>query len=119
MSGELNYINEKDGKFEVLVEGDYYRVTTIDKVIGVNKQHKLIVKHMPISYGLNIEEKLNGATVVVTTLEWNSETQEPVLEDVCLKSWGNTKSGNNQKFEEYMNSVDFARQAIIDVHEND
>lgn len=112
-----DYIYEGEGKFQTLVEGDYYRVSTITKVWG-EKDNKLILENMPISYGLNIEERMNDKYLVIASIYWDAKDKEVKLDDVAFRSINTLDPGNSLKMDEYINCILFAKQAIIDVNEN-
>lgn len=114
-------------EFEILVEGENYRVTTITKFVDLEKNDQdVIVKfeNLDISEGLNIEEKTGDDNyIVINTLRWNEKEK-----DVCIENIGsrilttlNYKEFNVndyfKRIQEYLNCLSFAKQFLIDMSE--
>lgn len=113
------FIREGDTKFEILVEGEYYRVTNVEHLVGIKEDDKFIVMCLPLSYGLAIEEKLeNEGAQVVCIIKWDDGKQNVVCEDVAFRSIETIAGAAADKIDEYINSVLFAKQALLDMHEN-
>lgn len=112
------FVREGDTKFETLVEGEYYRVTNIMHLVGINADDKLVVTCLPLSYGLAVEEKLEGeCRQVICTIRWDKDKRKAVLEDVDFRSIETLDAAPTDKIDEYVNTVLFAKQALIDMHE--
>lgn len=125
--------SEKKGsnEIEILVEGENYRVTTITKFVGLEKNDQdIIVKfeNLDTSEGLNIEE-IDGDDnyIVINTLRWNEKEK-----DVCIENIGSriltVLNYKNEDFnikdyfnriQEYLNCLEFARKVLIDIHNKD
>ena len=58
---EIKVKHVGDEKFQVLLQGERYRVSNITKVCKVNDDG-LSVKNMPLKYGLNVEQKLDNGS---------------------------------------------------------
>lgn len=113
------FIREGDIKFEILVEGEYYKVTNIEHLVGVNEDDKFIVMCLPLSYGLAIEEKLeNDGAQVICMVKWDDRKNAVVYEDVAFRSIETIDGAPIDKIDEYINNVLFAKQALLDMHEN-
>lgn len=113
------FVREGDTKFEILVEGEYYRVTNVEHLVGVNEDDKFIVMCLPLSYGLAIEEKLeNEGAQVVCIIKWDDKKHGVVYEDVAFRSVETLDGAPAGKIDEYINNVLFAKQALLDMHEN-
>ena len=52
-------------KFQVLVEGERYRVCNITTFEGITKDGKSLIRNNPLSYGLAIEQKLSNDSYYV------------------------------------------------------
>lgn len=121
---EMNRIFEGD-EFKVLIEGQYYRVTNISKLIGVNDEEKLVIDNLPLLKGLAIEEKLNDESYqVVNNCVWDKCNKKVILEDFnfnAIDSLDPMKRDNvtESKMSEYISTIQFARQTLLDIHEDD
>lgn len=114
-------------KFKVLVEGENYRVVTITKFVGLEKNDQdVIVKfeNLDISEGLNIEERTKDNNyIVINTLRWNEKEKDVYIENVgsrILTTLNYKEFNVNDYFkriQEYLNCLSFAKQALIDMNE--
>ena len=121
--------SEKKGsnEFEILVEGENYRVTTITKFVGLEKNDQdVIVKfeNLDISEGLNIEERTkDNSYIVINTVRWNEKEKDVYIENIGLRilTTLNYKEFNIndyfKRIQEYLNCLEFAKQALIDMNE--
>ena len=110
----------------VLVEGAYYRASTIIKLKGVDPLNPLELEanHMPVSYGIAIEKKCPYKTqdklgdfyyiVVGFVKPKKDRKKEVVFEDVLFRSIETLEPLNRLSVEEYVNTVAFAKQAVLD-----
>ena len=118
-----------DEPFTVCVEGQYYRVVNITQFhsITTNKDNEEEVRYVnrPLKEGLCIEEKVEGSDnyIVVNTFKYDAETDEVKMEDIALRtkdtleSMDSRKDFNKKKFDEYLNCIEFAIQALKDMNE--
>lgn len=111
---------KSDGKFQVLVEGERYRVCTISRLgnLGRDENNNTEIKiiNLPISYGLAIEQKLkNGHYYVVAFVKWDYEAEEATFEPVGFRPVETLDGIPQRLVDEYYNTVMFARNAIEDV----
>lgn len=115
-------------KFEVLVEGKYYRVTNITKLTKVKQLTKDLdfkfVNLLP-EEGLNVEEKCdNDHYIVVNTLYYNKEKKYVELTDIACRSIDVLNYQDEdietyfERTQEYCNCLTFAKNALIDIWEN-
>ena len=121
---EMDRIFEGD-EFKVLIEGQYYRVTNISRLVGVNEEEKLVINNLPLSKGLAIEEKMNDDSYqVVNNCVWDKFNKKVILENFnfnAIDSLDPMKRDNvtESKMSEYISTIQFARQTLLDIHEDD
>ena len=119
--------NIENEKFEVLVEGERYRVCNISTFEGITKDGKSLIRNNPLSYGLAIEQKLsNDSYYVVCLVKWDQKNHKSCVKDVNGRSLDTiqqlledfTNSDDIVLFlNEYFNCLDFAKQALKDIWE--
>lgn len=117
--------NVGENKFEILVEGERYRVCTVSKLVGLTEEY-LEVEDEPVEYGLNVEQKLSaGHYYVVLTVQWNDESKKPILSyvderhlDTLRNLVEEVKEPERvvQYLEEYLNCIEFAEQTLVDIY---
>ena len=115
-----------EGKFEILIEGDNYRVTSITRFLDAlldADENNLYFKNLDASKGLNIEEKMpDNNYMVLNTFYWDKKREDVCIEDVCCRSIDTLKYKEKnikdyfKRIQEYVNCLDFARKALIDIH---
>lgn len=118
-------------EFQVLLEGKYFRIANISVFMGIANNKYLGIKTLPISDGLNIEQKLidskgESYCVVRLSIRWD------VIKNCCavddrvvnvidiLKSLKDTiidPISLSECIDEFINCYDFAVQALKDIHE--
>ena len=117
---------DNNTKFEVLVEGKYYRVTNITrltKVKQLTKDLEFRFIHLLPEEGLNVEEKCKDGEhyIVVNTLYYNKQEKEVELTDVLCRSIDvlNYQDENIETYfertQEYCNCLTFAKKALLDI----
>ena len=114
-------------EFEVLVEGENYRVATITRVVGLEQSEQGVdikVGNLDISEGLNIEERTKDNNyIVINTLRWNEKEKNVYIENVgsriltTLKYKEFNVNDYFKRIQEYLNCLSFAKQALIDMNE--
>lgn len=114
-------------KFQVLVEGERYRVCNITTFEGITKDGKSLIRNNPLSYGLAIEQRLSDDSYyVVCFVEWDQKNHKSCVKDVDGRSLDTlqqlleefTNSDDIVLFlNEYFNCLDFAKQALKDIWE--
>lgn len=114
-------------KFQVLVEGERYRVCNITTFEGITKDGKSLIRNNPLSYGLAIEQRLSdGSYYVVCFVEWDQKNHRSKVVDTDGRSLDTiqqlleefTNSDDIVLFlNEYFNCLDFAKQALKDIWE--
>ena len=118
-------------EFQVLLEGKYFRIANISVFMGIVNNKYLGIKTLPISDGLNIEQKLtdkNGESycIVRLSIRWdainNSCTVDERVVNVIdiLKNLKDTITDPislSECIDEFINCYDFAVQALTDMHE--
>ena len=119
--------NIENEKFQVLVEGERYRVCNIATFEGITKDGKSLIRNNPLSYGLAIEQKLsNDSYYVVCFVKWDQKNHKSCVKDVDGRSLDTiqqlledfTNSDDIVLFlNEYFNCLDFAKQALKDIWE--
>lgn len=114
----------EDKEFEVLVEGEKYKVTTLITLADIELGE---AESCPIKDGLCVSQKLsNGDSIDVCLITWNSEFNEPVIHDIDsghIKSINDILSDiekvNSPMFyyylNEYLNCIEFAKQTLRDI----
>lgn len=125
---EIKVKHVGDEKFQVLLQGERYRVSNITKVCKVNDDG-LSVKNMPLKYGLNVEQKLdNGSYYVVITVYYDPEEELSVRYDNCgyrlIDTLRDAYKGVDpvkgmEYVEEFANCLEFARDTVIDLNKAD
>lgn len=117
----------EDKDFEVLVEGEKYRVTTLAILEDIETQKG---RPAPIKDGLCVSQKLsNNDSFDVCLVTWNSEFNEPEICDIdfghkrMIRNLLNEiKDPNSPMFyyylNEYINCIEFAEQSLRDIMED-
>lgn len=118
---------DNNTKFEILVEGKYYRVTNITrltKVKQLTKDLEFRFIHLLPEEGLNVEEKCkDGNYIVVNTLYYNKKEKEVELTDIACRSIDVLSYQDEdmetyfERTQEYCNCLTFAKKALIDIWE--
>ena len=118
---------DNNTKFEILVEGKYYRVTNITrltKVKQLTKDLEFRFIHLLPEEGLNVEEKCkDGNYIVVNTLYYNKKEKGVELTDIACRSIDvlNYQDEDMETYfertQEYCNCLTFAKKALIDIWE--
>ena len=115
-------------KFEVLVQGKYYRVTNITRLARVKQSTEDLqfqfVNLLP-EEGLNIEEKCKDGEhyIVVNTLYYDKRHKGVELTDIYCRSIDvlNYRDENIETYfkriQEYFNCLEFAKKALLDIWE--
>lgn len=119
--------NIENEKFEVLVEGERYRVCNITTFEGITKDGKSLIRNNPLSYGLSIEQKLSDDSYyVVCFVEWDQKNHRSKVVDTDGRSLDTIQQLLNDFtnpddivlfLNEYFNCLDFAKQALKDIWE--
>ena len=119
--------NIENEKFEVLVEGERYRVCNITTFEAIIKDGKSLIRNNPLSYGLAIEQKLsNDSYYVVCFVEWDQKNHKSKVVDTDGRSLDTIQQLLNDFtnpddivlfLNEYFNCLDFAKQALKDIWE--
>ena len=119
---------DNNTKFEILVEGKYYRVTNITrltKLKQLTKDLEFRFIHLLPEEGLNVEEKCkDGNYIVVNTLYYNKKEKGVELTDIACRSIDvlNYQDEDMETYfertQEYCNCLTFAKKALIDIWEN-
>lgn len=119
--------NIENEKFEVLVEGERYRVCNITTFEGITKDGKSLIRNNPLSYGLAIEQKLSDDSYyVVCFVEWDQKNHKSKVVDTDGRSLDTIHQLLNDFtnpddivlfLNEYFNCLDFAKQALKDIWE--
>ena len=119
--------NIENEKFEVLVEGERYRVCNITTFEGITKDGKSLIRNNPLSYGLAIEQKLSDDSYyVVCFVEWDQKNHKSKVVDTDGGSLDTIQQLLNDFtnpddivlfLNEYFNCLDFAKQALEDIWE--
>ena len=119
--------NIENEKFEVLVEGERYRVCNITTFEGITKDGKSLIRNNPLSYGLAIEQKLSDDRYyVVCFVEWDQKNHKSKVVDTDGRSLDTIQQLLNDFtnpddivlfLNEYFNCLDFAKQALKDIWE--
>lgn len=109
----LKYKN--NNKLEALVEGDYFRVSPISKVVGIYKD-SLLIETEPLYYGLAIEKKVCDYYITIAFIKPGKDDEDVILEDVLFRS---TTELDPENIEEYQNCVEFAKNALKDILEKE
>ena len=125
---EIKFNHVGDEKFQVLLQGERYRVTNITKVCKVTDKG-LSAKNMPPEYGLNVEQKLdNGSYHVVITVYYDPNEELMVRYDNCgyrlIETLRDAYKGVDpikgmEYVEEFANCLEFARDTVIDLNKAD
>jgi hypothetical protein len=112
----MNTKSQGEVERQVLVEGKYYRVTNLAILVKHDIDDKnLSIKNLPLYHGLCIEENLGNCYKVVANIYWNNHRAE--FSDVDFGCVDTLRECDLFKLEEYLNIVDFAKQALIDINE--
>ena len=114
-------------KFQVLVEGERYRVCNITTFEGITKDGKSLIRNNPLSYGLAIEQRLSDDSYyVVCFVEWDQKNHRSKVVDTDGRSLDTIQQLLNDFtnpddivlfLNEYFNCLDFAKQALEDIWE--
>lgn len=114
-------------KFQVLVEGERYRVCNITTFEGITKDGKSLIRNNPLSYGLSIEQRLSDDSYyVVCFVEWDQKNHRSKVVDTDGRSLDTIQQLLNDFtnpddivlfLNEYFNCLDFAKQALKDIWE--
>lgn len=114
-------------KFQVLVEGERYRVCNITTFEGITKDGKNLIRNNPLSYGLAIEQRLSDDSYyVVCFVEWDQKNHRSKVVDTDGRSLDTIQQLLNDFtnpddivlfLNEYFNCLDFAKQALEDIWE--
>lgn len=108
-------------KFQVLVDGENYRVTNTTRVRMQGSYPSF--EYLELAVGLDIEEKQeDGTYLVLNTLRWDEDEG-----DVCVKSVGarvidtlrcKDEDADNyfKRIQEYYSCLEFARKALADIN---
>ena len=125
---------------KVLVEGKYFRVYPISRVVGVdNITHELDIITCDIKEGLAIEKRcddkgnyyvvafvepdikksnpLNGPTVEFVSMDSGVKLRDVDFRTIEMIDESMSMEDFWEMMQEYKNCVNFARQAIIDLQE--
>lgn len=121
----IKIVNEDD--YQILVEGDRYRVTTISRVSDYvsakdpkndTGEVMVCIQNLPPICGLVIEEKQSGDEdnfyIAIATLHYNPTDGEVIFEDIGFRSINTLEDIEWKDLEEYLNCVQFAKQTILD-----
>ena len=119
---------DENTKFEVLVQGKYYRVTNITRLTKVKQLTKDLefkfVNLLP-EEGLNVEKKCEDDNyIVVNTLYYNKQNKDVELTDIACRSIDvlNYQDDDMETYfertQEYCNCLTFAKNALLDMWEN-
>lgn len=113
-----------EGEFQVLVEGERYRVCTISRLahLGRDSDNNISLKviNMPISYGLAVEEKTaDNHYFIVAIVKYDYDTQSAVLDPVGFRAIETLDGLERKLVEEYHNCVMFAKNTLEDIAEKD
>lgn len=121
MSDKNKFQVHVDGEFQVLVDGENYRVTNTTRVR--TQGDYLNFEHLELAGGLNIEEKQeDGTYLVLNILRWDGDE-----EDVCVESVGarvidtlrykdEDVGSYFKRIQEYYSCLEFARKALADIN---
>ena len=105
-----------------LVEGKYFRVYPITRVVEIDRNDNIITQDMNIKEGLGIEKRdfENNYFVVafVKPKFFLNEFVDVIFEDVDFRSVFELDATKPDMIEEFKNCVAFARNAIRDVYED-
>ena len=122
MESEKKGLNE----FEILVEGENYRVATITRIVGLEQSEQGVdikFENLDISEGLNIEERTkDNSYIVINTVRWNEKEKDVYIENIgsrILTTLNYKEFNINDYFkriQEYFNCLEFAKQALIDMN---
>ena len=112
-------------KFQVLVEGERYRVCNITTFEGITKDGKSLIRNNPLSYGLAIEQRLSDDSYyVVCFVKWDQKNHRSKVVDTDGRSLDTIQQLLNDFtnpddivlfLNEYFNCLDFAKQALEDI----
>ena len=103
-----------------LVDGRYFRVMPIAKVVGIdeNADPKLVIEDQKLTAGLAIEKRLaDDSYYVVAFVRPINGTV--TFEDVAFRTIDCLDVTNPLIIEEFKNCVEFARQTLYDLLENE
>ena len=106
---------------KTLVSGKYFRVHTIATITGIRNDHSLVWEDQNINYGLAIEKKLKDNNYYVVAFV-KPDKGEIKLEDVGFRTVDMLDESTSMEdfwemMQEYKNCVEFAKQTLIDLHE--
>lgn len=122
----IRTVADNNTKFEVLVEGKYYRVTNIARLTRVKQLTEDLqfqfVNLLP-EEGLNVEEKCKDGEhyIVVNTLYYDKEHKGVELTDIDCRSIDvlNYQDEDMETYfertQEYCNCLEFAKKALLDI----
>ena len=115
---------EKEGEFQVLVEGERYRCCSITKMDSYNIKNTgdietIKIVNLPISYGLAIEQKCeDNSYIVVAYVKWDDLKNQPVFEPVDFRAVETLDVAEKHLIDEYYNTVMFAKGALQDLYDS-
>lgn len=118
-------------EFKTLLEGKYFRISNISVFVGIIDNKYFGIKTLPISEGLNIEQKLvdskgESHCIVRLSVEWDKINNNCKVNELSnnvidiLKSLKNTITDPislSECIDEFISCCDFAVQALKDIHE--
>lgn len=118
-------------EFKILLEGKYFRISNISIFVGIIDNEYFGIKTLPITEGLNIEQKLvdskgENHCIVRLSVEWDKINNDCKVNELSnnvidiLKSLKNTITDPislSECIDEFINCCDFAVQALKDLHE--
>lgn len=116
---------EKEREVPALLEGKWFRVNNISRVVGVRALTKdLIFKDLELSEGLAIEERQgDGTYLVVNMVYWDNETEDVELTDCLCRSVEVMNYSDKdiptyfERTQEYCSCLGFAVDAMRDLHD--
>lgn len=107
-------------KEQILVDGRYFRVCNIHKIVETTSG-QLEFSFLPVSEGVVVEEKLADleypAYVPLVKIKWVAN--KPVYEDIAFRTLDVLDDFDNaRKIAEFANCIDFARNLLVDLFED-
>lgn len=123
MTNEKLKVNSK-GNNKILVEGDYFRVCNITRLNSIlNNPLEFNIENLQLKEGLAIEEKQSDGTfIVINFLTYKKDFDKVYLDDVYCRSIDVLKYKEKniktyfKRIQEYANCLEFAKKALIDIH---
>ena len=100
---------------KALVDGEFFRVMPIVKVIAIDNDGNLTMEDLELSEGLAIEQKEKDGHCSVVAFIRPDEDGELIFEDIAFRSVDCIDQTKPLQIEEYKNCIDFARHALRDI----